>query len=124
MMSSTRGKRGEACYAAYSASKFAVIGFGQSLALELARYQIQVNIICPGMVDTERISDMAAATAQKGKSKEELRLQMLRQRAAEIPLGRVAQSTDIARVAAFLASSESDYLTGLAISVTGGTQLD
>ncbi len=123
MMSSTKGKRGEACYAAYSASKFAVIGFGQSLALELARYQIQVNIICPGMVETERISDMAAAMAQKGESNEELRVQMLRKRAAEIPLGRVAQSSDVARVAAFLASSESDYLTGIAINVTGGTQL-
>ena len=48
---------------------------------------------------------------------------MLRESAAEIPLGRVAEGADVARVAAFLASSESDYLTGLAISVTGGTQL-
>ena len=123
IISSTKGKRGEACFAAYSASKFAVIGFGQSLALELAPHQIQVNIICPGMVETERISDMAAAMARKGGAVEEHRSQMLRERAAEIPLGRVAEGADIARVAAFLASSESDYMTGLAISVTGGTQL-
>ena len=123
IISSTKGKRGEACYAAYSASKFALIGFGQSLALELADHQIQVNVICPGMVETERISDMAAAMARKGESEEECRAQMLRERAAEIPLGRVAEGADIACVAAFLASSESDYLTGLAISVTGGTHL-
>ena len=123
IISSTRGKRGAACYAAYSASKFAVLGFGQSLALELAPHQIQVNIICPGLVETERISAMAAAMAQEGEAEEDRRAQMLRERAAEVPLGRVAEGADIARTAAFLASSESDYLTGLAISVTGGTQL-
>jgi NAD(P)-dependent dehydrogenase (short-subunit alcohol dehydrogenase family) len=123
IISSTKGKRGEACFAAYSASKFAVIGFGQSLALELAQHRIQVNVICPGIVETERISDMAAAMARNGESEEECRAQMLRERAAEIPLGRIAEGADIARVAAFLASAESDYLTGLAISVTGGTQL-
>ena len=123
IISSTKGKRGAASYAAYSASKFAVIGFGESLALELAPHQIQVNMICPGMVETERISAMAAAMAREGESEEERRAQMLRDRAAEAPLGRVAEGADIARVAAFLASAESDYLTGVAISVTGGTQL-
>ena len=54
---------------------------------------------------------------------EEHRAQMLREATAEIPLGRVAEGADIARTAAFLASSESDYLTGLAIGVTGGIQL-
>ncbi len=123
IISSTRGKRGAACYAAYSASKFAVLGFGQALALELAPHQIQVNTICPGLVETERISAMAAAMAQEGEAEEDRRAQMLRERAEEVPLGRVAEGADIARTAAFLASSESDYLTGLAISVTGGTQL-
>ena len=120
IISSTRGKRGEACYAAYCASKFAVIGFGQSLALELAPHQIQVNTICPGMVDTERIGDMAAAVELDGQTAEEYRAEMLRERAAKVPLGRIAEGADIARVAAFLASAESDYLSGLSISVTGG----
>ena len=123
IISSTKGKHGAACYAAYSASKHAVIGFGQSLALELASQQIQVNTICPGMVDTERVGDMAAALVPSGESVEEYRAQMLRERAAEVPLGYVAEGADIARVAAFLASSESDYLTGLAINVSGGTYL-
>ena len=123
IVSSAKGKRGEASFAAYSASKFAVIGFGQCLALELAPHQIQVNIICPGMVDTGRLDDMAAAMRREGQSEEECRAELMRERAARIPLGRVAKGNDIARTAAFLASAESDYLTGLAISVTGGTHL-
>ncbi len=123
IVSSAKGKRGEASFAAYSASKFAVIGFGQSLALELAPHQIQVNIMCPGMVDTGRLDDMAAAMRREGQSEEECRAELVHERAARIPLGRVAKVDDIARTAAFLASAESDYLTGLAISVTGGTHL-
>ena len=123
MISSTRGKRGEACYAAYSASKHAVIGFGQALALELAPHRIQVNTICPGMVDTERVSAIAEALVPEGESLDKYYAQMLRQQEAEVPLGYVAEAGEIARVAAFLASSESAYLTGVSISVTGGVQL-
>ena len=123
IISSSKGKRGKASHAAYSASKFAVIGFGQCLALELAPHQIQVNIICPGMTDTERLDDIATAMRREGQSEEECRAELVRERAARIPLGRVAKGDDIARTAAFLASAESDYLTGLAISVTGGTHL-
>ena len=123
IISSSKGKRGEASFAAYSTSKFAAIGFGQCLALELAPHQIQVNIICPGMVDTGRLDDMAAVMRREGQSEEECRAELVRERAARIPLGRVAKGDDIARTAAFLASAESDYLTGLAISVTGGTHL-
>ena len=123
VMSSTRGKRGEAFYAAYCASKFALIGFAQSLALELAPHQIQVNAICPGMVDTGRIRDIAAAVTPEGRSADAHHEQMLRERAATVPLGRVGTSSDVAQVAAFLVSSESDYLTGVAVGVSGGTQL-
>ena len=123
IISSSKGLRGQARYAAYAASKFALIGFAQSLALELAPHRINVNVICPGMVDTERIGFIAAAMAPGGVSPEEYRLQMLRERAAATPLGRVAEGADIAKVAAFLASSESDYLTGLSIPATGGCQL-
>ena len=75
------------------------------------------------MVDTERIGFIAAAMAPGGVSADEYRLEMLRERAAATPLGRVADGADIAKVAAFLASSESDYLTGLSIPATGGCQL-
>ncbi len=121
IMSSAAGKRGIARYAAYCASKFALIGFTQALALELAPDRINVNAICPGLVDTERVGYIAAALASTGESREELRVEFLRRRDLDTPLGRVAQSSDVAKMAAFLASSESDYLTGLSISVAGGS---
>ena len=122
-MSSRAGKTGTATYAAYCASKFAVIGFTQSLALELAEYRIMVNAICPGLVDTERVDYIAAATAPEGQSAIEYRADMVRDRAANVPLGRLAVAADIAKTAAFLASSESDYLTGQSINVAGGYEM-
>jgi len=122
-MSSRAGKTGTATYAAYCASKFAVIGFTQSLALELAEHHIMVNAICPGLVDTERVDYIAAAAAPEGQSAIEYRADMVRDRAASVPLGRLAVAADIAKTAAFLASSESDYLTGQSINVAGGYEM-
>jgi len=122
-MSSRAGKTGTATYAAYCASKFAVIGFTQSLALELAEHRIMVNAICPGLVDTERVDYIAAAAAPEGQSAIEYRADMVRDRAANVPLGRLAVAADIAKTAAFLASSESDYLTGQSINVAGGYEM-
>lgn len=124
VISSGAGKRGRARFAAYCASKFALIGFTQALAEELGPHNINVNAICPGLVDTERTDFIAAALAPEGQSAEEYRAMMIRDRETTIPLGRVAQGEDIARTAAFLASAESDYLTGLSISVSGGTEMN
>ena len=124
IISSSAGKRGRARFAAYCASKFALIGFTQSLAEELGPHRINVNAICPGSVDTERTDFIAAALAPEGESVEEYRATMILEREATTPLGRVAAGEDIARTAAFLVSSESDYLTGLSISVSGGTEMN
>ncbi len=124
IISSGAGKRGMARYAAYCASKFALIGFTQSLALELAPHRINVNAICPGLVDTERIAGIAAALAPEGQTADEYRARMIEERSREIPLGRAALGTDVAVVAAFLASAESDLLTGLSIPVAGGSLMD
>ena len=123
-MSSVSGKKGVARYAAYCASKFAVIGFTQCLALELAPHKINVNAICPGLMETERVADMAAALAPAGVSAETQRQLMIAQANETTPLGRVGQANDVARTAAFLASAESDYLTGLSITVAGGAYFD
>ena len=123
IISSGAGKQGIARYAAYCASKFALIGFTQSLALELAPHGINVNAICPGLVETERITGIAAALASEGKSSEEYRARMFAERAKVIPLGRVAGGADVADTAAFLASGQSDYLTGLSIPVAGGAMM-
>ena len=124
-MSSVVGKQGSARHAAYAASKFGVIGFTQALAQELAPYHINVNTICPGIVDTERVSYIAAALSSEDISGEEWRAsgrhtEAMKQRDSSVPLGRVGVGEDVARTTAFLASSESDYLTGLAINVAGG----
>ena len=123
VISSGAGKQGIARYAAYCASKFALIGFTQALAHELAPHNINVNAICPGLVNTERVDFIAAALAAEGESAEEHRALMVRSRAEAVPLGRIAEAGDIARMAAFLSSSESDYMTGLSISVSGGSQM-
>ena len=123
VISSGAGKQGIARYAAYCASKFALIGFTQALAHELAPHNINVNAICPGLVNTERVDFIAAALAAEGESAEEHRALMVRSRAEAVPLGRIAEASYIARMAAFLSSSESDYMTGLSISVSGGSQM-
>ena len=120
IMSSRAGKQGTARYGAYSASKFALIGLTECLALELAPYKINVNAICPGLVDTERVHYMADALRPEGMETEAYRQVMLDRASNTVPLGRPAVAQDIADMAAFLASDQSDYLTGLAISVSGG----
>ena len=123
-ISSGAGKKGIARYAAYCASKFAVIGFTQAMAQEMAEHKINVNAICPGLVDTERVDFIASALAPVGESSEEFRAGMVQERAFRVPMGRIAQGDDIARLAAFLASAESDYMTGLSISVSGGSEMN
>ena len=120
IMSSRAGKQGTARYATYCASKFALIGITQSLALEMAPYKVNVNAICPGLVDTERVVYMADALKPEDMSTEDYRQVMLEERARVTPLGRAAVAEDIANTAAFLCAAESDYLTGLSISVSGG----
>ena len=123
-MSSVTGKRGSARFAAYSASKFAVIGFTQSLACELAPYQINVNAICPGLVDTERFGHLASVLMPENLSPDEQLSEYARRSEAAVPIGRLAEGADVAKMAAFLASDEAAYLSGVSITVSGGTVMD
>ena len=86
----------------------------------MASVKVNVNAICPGLVDTERVGFIADVTRPEGVSAEERRLAMLEENRRSVPLGRTAVATDVADTAAFLASDQSDFLTGLAISVSGG----
>ena len=123
-ISSIRGKQGAASYAAYSASKFAVIGLTQSLAHELAPHKINVNALCPSLVDTERVAHLASALMPENLSADEQRAEFARQAKASVPLERLAEGADVANMAAFLASDEAAYLTGLSITVAGGVLMD
>jgi NAD(P)-dependent dehydrogenase (short-subunit alcohol dehydrogenase family) len=111
------GKIGRPYYGAYCASKFAVIGLTQTLALELAPDRINVNAICPGVIMETGMRERAEADLKA------LGLPSAQERVATIPLGRLGKPDDVARIAAFLASDEADYMTGQSINVTGGLWL-
>src|SRR3984893_7281962 len=117
-LASWAGKTGNAFFAGYSASKFAVIGLTQSLAREMAPHGIRVNAICPGIV---------VDTAMRSAIEEQQRHYQLpgtEERTKLIPLGRVSAPDDVARIAAFLASDESSYMTGESINLSGGLLMD
>ena len=122
-ISSMAGINGVSRFGAYCASKFAVRGLTQVLAKELGQYRIQVNAICPGMVITERYYGIAVALAPEGVETEEFLEEMERQGISDTPLGRVATTDDVAKIAAFLASSESDFHTGMSFTVDGGRNI-
>ena len=120
-MSSVSGKKGAAKFAAYCSSKFAVLGFTQSLALEVAKSGINVNAICPGLVNTERTFGMASGLKPPGTSTKDYEQTMLTKSTELNPSGRLATTEDVANVVAFLSSSQSDYLNGISIPVAGGS---
>jgi NAD(P)-dependent dehydrogenase (short-subunit alcohol dehydrogenase family) len=117
-LASWAGKTGNAYFAGYSASKFAVIGLTQALAREMAPHGIRINAICPGIVvDTAMRSAIEVQQRQYGLPETE-------ERAKSIPIGRVSVPEDVARIAAFLASDEAAYMTGEAINLSGGLLMD
>jgi meso-butanediol dehydrogenase/(S,S)-butanediol dehydrogenase/diacetyl reductase len=103
---------------AYVTTKHAVIGFTRVLALELAPHNILVNAYCPGVVDTPMWDLIDREMGPRlGLPKGAVKANAV----AAIPLGRIEQPADVARLVAFLASDESDYMTGQAINITGGS---
>ena len=120
IMSSLAGKRGMPLYAAYCASKWALIGFTQCIAHELGPYNITVNALCPGFVPTERATGTAGALRQPGETIDHHISAMIDKRQTASPLGRIGQATDVATTAAVRASHQADHLTGLALPISGG----
>ena len=106
-IASMAAKKGGANEGAYAASKAAVVALTRVAALEWGEHGITANSLCPGYIltemgaDTRTEADIAAWSAYS-------------------PLGRLGSATDVANVALFLATPDSDYLTGQAINVTGG----
>jgi len=104
-------------FGVYSASKAAVIALTQALALELAPYRVTVNCVCPGTMDTEMTRGVfAGAAAERGIPLAD----MLAEKAASIPLGRLGTPADVGKMVAWLASDSASFTTGAAMNVTGG----
>jgi len=100
------GQMGNAGQANYAASKAGLIGFVKALAREVASRNITVNVVAPGMIET----DMTRALVEK--------VQV--DWAAQIPLGRLGSADDVAGACCFLASDEAAYITGHVLAVNGG----
>jgi meso-butanediol dehydrogenase/(S,S)-butanediol dehydrogenase/diacetyl reductase len=117
-IASIAGKQGAIGLSAYSSSKFGVIGFTQSLALELAKYNIKVNAICPGIIETYMWTDVLTpwVAHQEQRSTEDAWRTVVN----TIPLGRPQQPDDIGNMAVFLASNGAANITGQALNVCGG----
>ncbi|MGH7174953.1 MAG: SDR family NAD(P)-dependent oxidoreductase [Minisyncoccia bacterium] len=105
----------------YVASKFGVLGLTQAMAFELARYKIRVNCVCPGFVVTSmQTRELEWESRLRGVSVVEVENLMIRR----TPLGRLESPMDVATVVAFLASSDSAFVTGEALSINGGAFMD
>lgn len=114
---SMAGKMPATFLAHYTASKFAVVGFTKSAAVELAPSGINVNCVCPGFVKTgmqER--ELVWEAKLSNKTPEEVKASYI----AQVPLGRLCEPEDVANMVSFLCSREAGYMTGQALNVTGG----
>ncbi len=100
------GQAGNAGQVNYAASKAGLIGFSRALAREVASRGITVNVVAPGLIDTE----MTRAIAERAHG----------DWAAQIPLGRLGATTDVAAAVCFLVSDEASYITGQVLAVNGG----
>ena len=111
-LSSVSAKRGGGIFggAHYSASKAAVLGFSKNLAREVARDGITVNCVAPGLINTD---------IWKSLPKEDVGKVI-----ADVPVGRLGETSDVANTIVFLASKEAGYITGEDIDINGGSHMD
>ena len=100
------GQMGNAGQANYAASKAALVGFSKAMAREVASRNITVNVVAPGLIET----DMTRAITEKAQG----------EWASAIPLGRLGTARDVAAAVCFLASDEAAYITGQVLAVNGG----
>lgn len=114
---SQTGKQAWPGWGVYSASKFAVVGITQVLALELAGYGVTVNCVCPGTMVTDMMRTGFGETADGlGRERDDL----IKEKADSIPLGRMGTAEDMGAMVAFIASDDAKFTTGASFNLTGG----
>jgi len=111
-IASDAGRVGSSGEAVYAGTKGAILGFSKTLAREVARYGITVNVVCPGLTETPLLQGIRAASARNAK--------VLDAVTRAIPLGRVGRPEDVAGAVVYFASPAADYVTGQTLSVSGG----
>ncbi len=110
-ISSSAGKRGSANTLAYNAANFAVVGMTQSMARELGTYNINVNCVCPGAVDTHRMDDLG-------------RSERWQQMGVNTPIGRNGTDDEVGGLIAYLCSDAAAWIHGQSININGGTVVE
>lgn len=108
-LSSDAGRNGSMGQAVYSGTKGAVIAFSKTLAREMARHHVNVNVVCPGLTETALLGECREAMPR-----------VIDGVTRAIPWGRVGQPEEVAEAVLFLASPSADYVTGQTLSVSGG----
>jgi len=119
-IASTAGKWGSRNQTAYNAAKHGVVGMTRSVALEVGRSGITVNAICPGWVQTDLLDDFLSSHALlNGSTVSAIREESL----SKVPIGRFLEVSECGHLAVYLASSESDGMTGQSLLLDGGLLL-
>jgi len=111
-IASDAGRAGSTGEAVYAGTKGAIIAFSKTLAREMARHKITVNVVCPGLTETPLLQSIREQSPKTEKVIEAV--------TRAIPLGRVGQPEDIAGAVVYLASPAADFVTGQTLSVSGG----
>ena len=119
--SSKSGKTGSALMSAYSSAKAAIIGFTQAMAYELAKSNIRVNCVCPGITEATGVWDNVSSDYVKNMNMP--MDQIVKQFTSKVPMGRLAKVEDVVNAVCFLASDKAAYMTGQSINITGGREM-
>ena len=110
-VASAAGKRASAATLAYNAANFAQVGMTQSMALDLGPHGINVNAVCPGLVDTSRLDPLG-------------RGEVWQERASLAPIGRAGTPQEVAGLIAYLCTEAASWIHGQSINIGGGTVMD